>query len=145
MEAKITSVRNNPLLDRKNVKITLNHKGEATPSTSDIKDRVAAENDLDQDKIEIKTVKTPFGSQVSTAYAKVYQDFEYDEELEEETIEEETQDLPVAEFEEAVSGTITEAKDELEEVETESLKAALEAEKQNKDRKTLKQWIQDRL
>lgn len=145
MEAKITSVKNNPLLDRKNVKISLTHTGEATPSVEDIKSRVAAENDLDQENIEIKTVNTPFGSQVSTAYAKVLQDFEYDESLEEETIEEDTEDLPVGEFEESVSGTITEAKDELEEAEAEELKAALEAEKQNKDRKTLKQWIKDRL
>ncbi len=145
MEAKLESVKNNPLLDRKNVKITLTHTGEATPSIEDIKNRVAAENDLDQENIEIDTVKTPYGSQVSTAYAKVYQDFEYDESLEEETIEEEKGDLPVGEFEETVSGTITEAKDELEEAETEGLKAALEAEKKNKDRKTLKQWIKDRL
>lgn len=145
MEAKITSVKNNPLLDRKHVKINLTHTGEATPSNSDIKDRVAAENDLDQENIEIDTVKTPFGSQVSTAYVKIYQEFEYDETLEEETIEEDNEDLPVGEFEETVSGTITEAKDELEDAETESLKAALEAEKQNKDRKTLKQWIQSKL
>ena len=83
MEAKLESVKNNPLLDRKNVKITLTHTGEATPSIEDIKNRVAAENDLDQENIEIDTVKTPYGSQVSTAYAKVYQDFEYYERLEE--------------------------------------------------------------
>jgi len=145
MEAKLESVKNNPLLDRRNVKIKLTHTGEKTPSIEDIKDRVAAENDLDTDKIEIDTVKAQYGSQVSTAYAKIYQEFEYDESLEEETIKEETDDLPVGEFEEAVSGTITEAKDELEEAGTEGLKAALEAEKQNKDRKTLKQWIKNRI
>lgn len=144
MESEIQTVQNNPLLDRRKVKVTLKHSGESTPSEEDVKSRFAAENDVEQDNIDVDSIYTGFGQDKSTATLKVYQEFEYEETLEQETIEEnETEITP--ETEELVDQAITEVKEEINEEDTAEVKAALEAEKQNRDRKTLKQWLKNKL
>ena len=140
MEATIESVRNNPLLDRREVEIKLQHKGESTPSIEDVSSRLAAEKGLDEENIEVVTVKTGYGRNSSLASVKVFEDFDYDEELEEEAVE---KDIEVTEeYEELVSGTITEAKDALGDMENPDYRQALEAEKQNKNRTTLIDWLE---
>jgi ribosomal protein S24E len=142
MEAKITAVNENPLLDRREAKVTLNHEGEATPSEEDVKSRVAAENGLNEEEVEVDAIYTGFGRNISKATLKIFQDFEYDEELQKDTIQE--QEIEVTEeLEEAVNGTITDAKDALGEMEDVNWKAAIQAEKQNKNRSTLIDWLQN--
>ena len=140
MEAQITTVKENPLLDRREVKVNLTHEGEQTPSREDVKNRVAAENGLDEDKVEVDTIYTGFGKNNSEATLKIFQEFEYDEELEQETIEEEVE--VTQDYKDAVSGTITEAKETLQEMEETDWKQAVEAEKENKNRTTLIEWLQ---
>jgi len=82
METTITSVRENPLLDRREVELEVDHEGESTPAQEDIKERLAAENNLDLEKIEVDSVYTGYGSNKSRVSLKVYEEFEYDEELE---------------------------------------------------------------
>lgn len=131
-------------MDRREVEVEVSHEGEATPSVEDIKSRVAAENNLNEDEIEIEGVYTGYGRNVSSAKLKVYQEFEYDEELLEDTIEEEESETVVTEeYEEIVSGTITEAKDALQELDDPDFDAALKAEKENKNRKTLVEWLEN--
>ena len=140
MEAQITTVKENPLLDRREVKVEVNHEGEETPSKEDVKSRVAAENGLDEEEITVETVYTGFGRNISEATLKIFQEFEYDEELEQETIEEEVE--VTQDYKDAVSGTITEAKETLQEMEETDWKQAIEAEKQNKNRTTLVEWLE---
>lgn len=146
MESKIISVRENPLLDRSKVKVELEHEDEPTPSEEDVKNRLAAEKDLDVEEIELDSIYTGYGSNKSEATLKVHQDFEYDEDLEEapETSEGETETEVTEEYEELVSGTITEAKEALQEMEDPNYDAALEAEKENKNRTTLIDWLESR-
>jgi ribosomal protein S24E len=170
MEAKLTSVSENPLLDRFEAEAVLEHDGEATPSEEDVVARIAAENNLDEDEIQVEGIYTGFGSNTSRVELKITQEFEYDEELEEETIQEEEEDTGVEEVEETeeaeeepeeaedetgeaaaeadyddiVSGTISDAKDTLEDLEDPDWEAALEAEKDGKDRKTFKEWLENR-
>ncbi len=146
MDTQITQVNENTLLGRKDVKVEVNHEGDSTPAKQDVKDRIAAENDLDEDKVEVKNIFTGYGKQKSTAILQIYQDFEYDEELEADTIEEDEEEVNVsAEIHELVDGTITEIKDELEDADEKTIKEALEAEKQNKNRTTLTEWIENQL
>jgi ribosomal protein S24E len=148
METTITSVRENPLLDRREVELEVEHEGEATPAEEDIKDRLAAENNLDLEKIEVDSIYTGYGRNKSRVSLKVYEDFEYDEELErtpeEEQGAEEQEETTeaTAEYEEIVSGTITDAKDALKEMDEPDYKAALAAEKDNKNRTTLVDWLE---
>ena len=145
MEAQITSVKENPLLDRREVEVEVKHEQEATPSKDDVADRVAAENGLNTDEIDVDHVYTGYGKQVSKALLKVHQEFEYDEDLQEDTIEDDEEVNVTQEYEEIVSGTITEAKSQLNEMEEPDYKAALEAEKDNKNRTTLTDWLKNQI
>jgi ribosomal protein S24E len=141
MEAKITAVKENPLLDRREAEVSIDHEGEATPSEEDVKSRIAAENGLNEEEIQVGSIYTGFGRNSSKAYLKIFQEFEYDEDLQEETIEEEPVEV-TQDYEEAVSGTITEAKDALGDMEDVNWDAAIEAEKENKNRTTLIDWLE---
>jgi len=138
METTITSVRENPLLDRREVELEVDHEGESTPAQEDIKERLAAENNLDLEKIEVDSVYTGYGSNKSRVSLKVYEEFEYDEELERNPEEEQSPEQQeettqaTAEYEEIVSGTITDAKDALEDMDEPDYDAALAAEKEGK-------------
>lgn len=143
MEANIVSVRENPLMDRREVDVSLDHEGEATPSEEDVKSRVAAENGIETESIEVESIYTGFGSQTSKATLKVLEDFDYDEDLEEEAMEEEIE--VTEDYREAVSGTITEAKDTLQDMEDVDWNAAIEAEEQNKNRTTLIDWLENQI
>lgn len=65
-------------------------------------------------------------------------------EAEEETTEE-TGSEAAADYKDIVSGTISDAKDALEELDEPDYKAVLEAEKDNKDRKTFKEWLENQV
>lgn len=150
MDTTITSVRENPLLGRREVEVEVDHEGETTPSKEDVKNRIAAENDIDTEKVEVEHIYTGYGKNTSRSILKVYEEFEYDEELEENPEEnqvsetEETTEV-TEEYEELVSGTITDAKDTLGDMEEPDYEAALKAEKENKDRKTLKDWLENQM
>ncbi|MFB6209380.1 MAG: hypothetical protein ABEJ56_04575 [Candidatus Nanohaloarchaea archaeon] len=152
METRLASVRENPLLGRRHVEVEMEHEGEATPSEEDVKKRLAAENDLDVEKIEVESIKTGFGSNTSTGILKIYEEFEYPEEFaentvekeEEENVEEERETEAETDYQEVVSGTISDAKDELEAMETPDFEAALEAERDNKNRTTFVDWLESK-
>ena len=152
METTITAVRENPLLDRREVELEVDHEGEATPAEEDIKERLAAENNLELEKIEVDSIYTGYGRNKSKASLKVYEEFEYDDELEKspeeeqaaEQQEEETAQT-TAEYDEIVSGTITDAKDALKDMDEPDYEAALAAEKDNKNRTTLVDWLENQV
>ncbi len=151
MEVEITTVKENPLMDRREVEAKVNHENEATPSTEDVQSRLAADRGLDKDNVEVKHVYTGYGRQTSKAIIQVTEEFEYDEGLEEETIDvdqtEETEDSSdeSSKYTEIVSGTITDAKDALNEMDEPDFEAALEAEKADKNRTTLIDWLENQL
>jgi ribosomal protein S24E len=141
MEAQITAVKENPLFDRREAEVSINHEGEGTPSTEDVKSRVVAENGLNEEEVKVGSIYTGFGRNTSKAYLKIFEEFDYDEDLQEDTIEEEPVEV-TQEYEEAVSGTITEAKDALGDMDDVDWDAAIEAEKENKNRTTLIDWLE---
>ena len=143
MEAEIISVRENPLLERRKVKVKLEHEGEETPSEEDVISRVAAENDLETEEMEVLSIYTGYGSNISEATLNIFQEFEYSEDLEKDPAEEQGEEVEVtAEYEEIVSGTITDAKNALNEMDDPDYEAALQAEKDNKNRATLIDWLE---
>ena len=145
MEAQIISVKENPLLDRREAEVQVKHEEEATPSKEDVADRIAAENGLNTDEIDVDHVYTGYGKQESKAILKIHQEFEYDEDLEKDAIEDDEELQVTQEYEEIVSGTITDAKNQLKDMEEPDFKAALEAEKENKNRTTLTDWLENQM
>ncbi len=142
MNVEIDSVRENPLLGRRQVKVEIDHEGEATPSREDIKNRFAAENAVDEEEVEVGSIKTGYGRNVSLTELKVYEEFDYSEELEDEASTT-TETVEVTEeYDEIVSGTITEAKDAINDLESPDYEALIQAEKNNKNRTTLVDWLE---
>ncbi|MFB6116785.1 MAG: hypothetical protein ABEK10_04725 [Candidatus Nanosalina sp.] len=142
MDIEINSVRENPLLDRRQVTLQVDHEEEATPSREDIKSRFAAEKTLNEEAIEVGTIHTGYGQNSSTTELKVYEEFDYSEDLEEEaeTTSETTE--VTEEYEEIVSGTITDAKDAIGDLENPDYDALIKAEEENKNRTTLIDWLE---
>lgn len=151
MEVEITTVKENPLMDRREVEAKVNHENEATPSKEDVLSRLAAERGLNKNNVDVKHVYTGFGRQESKAIIQINEEFEYDEELEEDTIEqeseteEETSSSDTEEYDDIVSGTITDAKEALNDMEDPDFEAALEAEEDNKNRTTLVDWLESQI
>lgn len=67
------------------------------------------------------------------------------EDEEEDDSEKETEQESGEDYSEIVSGTVSDAKDELQELEDPDWESALEAEKEGKDRKTLKEFIESKM
>ncbi len=103
------------------------------------------ENDVSTS--EVRKVFEETDTSKETSEEKVEEETEEDEESEEEPTEEtETEETESTEtdYEEIVSGTISDAKDALKDLENPDYEAALEAEKSNKDRKTLTSWLENK-
>lgn len=145
MEVQINSVRENPLLSRRHVEVNVSHEEEATPSREDIKNRFSAENAVDEEKVEVGSIRTGYGRNNSVTELKVYEDFDYSEDLEEEASTT-TEDVEITEeYREIVAGTITDAKDAINNLESPDYKALIEAEVENKNRTTLVDWLEGQL
>ncbi|MBY6294258.1 50S ribosomal protein L24 [Nanohaloarchaea archaeon H01] len=86
----------------------------------------------DMDEEEIEEVKEEIEEQVDEE--------EIAEESEEETEEPETGEVN---YEEIVSGTISDGKDQISEMDEVDFDAVIEAEESNKDRKTFKEWLEN--
>jgi len=72
MEIEIESKRNNPLLNRTEIYFTVKHDGEGTPNREIIRSEIADKLNVDKDKVIVNTVKSSFGSQEISGYAKIY-------------------------------------------------------------------------
>ena len=142
MNVEIESVRENPLLGRRQVELSVDHEEEATPSREDIKSRFAAENAVDEEEVEVGTIHTGYGRNSSKTELKVYEEFDYSEELEEEADTTSDTVEVTEEYDEIVSGTITDAKDAISELESPDYEALIEAEVENKNRTTLIDWLE---
>ncbi|MDY6771212.1 MAG: hypothetical protein SV186_04630 [Candidatus Nanohaloarchaea archaeon] len=73
MEIAIKERRDNPLLEREEFELEIEHEGDATPSNKKVRKSFAAENDLDPDKIEVDHIYTGHGHNVSTALVRAYE------------------------------------------------------------------------
>ncbi len=74
MELEIESRKENPLLEREEFQLSVEHLGEATPSHAKLRKKFAAENDFDTEKLLVEAVKTGFGSGHSKAVIRAYEE-----------------------------------------------------------------------
>ena len=142
MEIQMESVRENPLMDRRKITAQVEHDGGSTPSREDIRDRFSAENNVDTENVNVGEIHTGYGRNVSQVDIQVHEDFEYREDLEEET--DGTAPVQVPEkYRDIVSGTITDAKNEISELEDPDYDALKKAEQENKSRTTFIDWLEE--
>jgi len=82
MEIEIESKRNNPLLNRTEIYFTVKHGGEGTPNREIIRSEIAEKLNVNKEKVIVNTVKSSFGSQEISGYAKIYPSLEKSKEIE---------------------------------------------------------------
>lgn len=73
MEIKVTEIRENKLLGRREIYFDILHEGEPTPSRADVKGKLVAMLDLNPGTVVIQYIRSYFGSSVSKGYAKAYE------------------------------------------------------------------------
>jgi small subunit ribosomal protein S24e len=76
MEIEIDSKKNNPLLKRTEVYFTVKHVGEGTPNREIIRSELADKLNSKKENVIINIIKSGFGIQETTGYAKVYSSLE---------------------------------------------------------------------
>jgi len=74
MEIKIIEEKDNPLLSRTEITFECLYHGEPTPTILEVKKKLVALLNSDNDLLVIDTLKPYFGEGKAKGYAKVYQD-----------------------------------------------------------------------
>ena len=72
MEIEIQSKKNNPLLNRMEVRFLVNHDKEGTPRRESIRQGLAEKLNVSKDTIFVDHMRSAYGIQRTEGYAKVY-------------------------------------------------------------------------
>ena len=76
MELEIIEKRENPLLNRTEIKFRVKHQGEKTPERELVKNDLAEMLKVNKSLIIIDYIRPGFGMAISSGYAKVYKSME---------------------------------------------------------------------
>ena len=76
MELEILEKRENPLLNRIEVRFRIKHEGEKTPERELVRNDLAEEFKVNKDLIIIDYIRPHFGIAMSSGYAKIYKSVE---------------------------------------------------------------------
>ena len=72
MELVIEEKKDNPLLNRMEIRFRVKHPKASTPKREDIRNLIAANLNVEKDRVIIARMHTPFGIHETKGYAKVY-------------------------------------------------------------------------
>lgn len=72
MEIEIDSKKNNPLINRTEVRFTIFHKGESTPNREIVRSELAEKLNVKKEDVVVDNIHTSFGVQQIKGYAKIY-------------------------------------------------------------------------
>ena len=76
MEINILNREKNPLLNREEIIVDIEHKGEPTPKRDDLKKKIGAMIGKDEKLIIVEKIISEFGKQRSKAFIHVYENEE---------------------------------------------------------------------
>jgi ribosomal protein S24E len=72
LKIEIEGKKENPLLERTEVNLRVEHEGTGTPTRDEIRNQLAGMMGAKEDTVIIDNMHTEFGHQLTVAYAKVY-------------------------------------------------------------------------
>ncbi|MBC2697109.1 MAG: hypothetical protein HF976_05935 [ANME-2 cluster archaeon] len=98
MEINITKDWENTLLDRKEITFNISHTG-ATPSRDEIKNKLVAQLNSRHELVIVNKIRTEYGTQSTTGYAKIYSDVDRANEIENKYILKRNELKPIEETE----------------------------------------------
>ena len=117
MEINITKDWENPLLDRKEITFNISHTG-ATPSRDEIKNKLVAQLNSRHELVIVDKIRTEYGTQNTSGYAKIYSDVERANEIENKYVLKRNELKPAEETEEPPEEESGESSEESTEEET---------------------------
>ena len=82
MKVEIEGKKDNLLLERLEVNFRVDHEGGATPTREEVRDQLAKALKVEKSTIIVDEIRTEFGKQISSGYAKVYRSVESAKKLE---------------------------------------------------------------
>lgn len=82
MDLEVEDDRDNQLLGRKELRFTVEHPGESTVRRADVRKKLAALNDADEDLVLVNRMNTDFGRPVTRGEAHIYRSPERMEQVE---------------------------------------------------------------
>ena len=100
MDIKVIEEKNNPLLNRREVKFVVEHDG-PTPSRKSIVEKIAATMNSKVGLVIVDSLKSEFGKRETVGYAKIYENKERAKEVERAHIITRNVPAPAAEAEES--------------------------------------------
>lgn len=86
MKMEITEKKENKILNRTEVRFTIDHKGESTPTKAAVVEEIAKMMKAKKDVVVLNSVETVYGNGQSKGYAKVYDSKESAQKIEPEYI-----------------------------------------------------------
>jgi small subunit ribosomal protein S24e len=72
MEIQIQKEKRNDLIERNEVDVIITHLGETTPTREAVRAKVAAQLNIDLDRVVIQSIHGHFGQPISTVVAHCY-------------------------------------------------------------------------
>lgn len=99
MEINIKKEWENPLLDRKEITFNVSHTG-ATPSRDEIKNKLVAQLNSQYELVIVDNIRTEYGTQNTSGYAKIYSDVDRANEIENKHVLKRNKPKPVEDTEE---------------------------------------------
>jgi small subunit ribosomal protein S24e len=101
----------NQLLDRKEITFNISHTG-ATPSRDEIKNKLVAHLNSRHELVIVDKIRTEYGTQKTTGYAKIYSNVERANEIENKHILKRNEQKPIEEMEKPSGDESGESTDE---------------------------------
>ena len=142
MKVKIKERKKNPLLGRRTITGTIDHTDEPTPSSESLKSFLAEDLGSDEENIEIDKIFTLRGMQKSKFWAKEFGE-SFKEPKEDDVQQEDGSETN--ELEKILGGSISDAKEAIDEMDSPDFELLLEIEEANKDRKGMKKYLEGQI
>ncbi len=140
MDLNIEERKENPLLKRKEIKGTVGHAGEATPSEESLEKLVSEELGIPEEDIKIDNIFTIHGTQKSRFKAK-----EFGAKKQTESKESKSSPSQEEDYKELLDGSIADAKEKIDDMDDPDFELLMEVEEENKDRKGMKKFLESKI
>lgn len=72
MDIEIKDQKHNPLLSRREVRFTVHHQGEKTPTRDAIREKLAAQLNSKKSLVVVDNMASAFGRSSTNGYARIY-------------------------------------------------------------------------
>jgi small subunit ribosomal protein S24e len=86
MELRIVEKRDNPLLHRVEVRFVVSHPRAKTPTRDEVRSLLATNLNAEKNRVILEYMHTPFGSNETSGYAKIYDSVDHAMKIEPEYI-----------------------------------------------------------